>query len=65
MAGSNFEIERPDGPERGLQITCPEHGEREEFQPGKTGGTFYCSGCGVEIEVQVRAPDWRDWGERC
>lgn len=63
---TTYEIERPDGPERGIRVRCPEHGEETEFHPGQRGGAFYCSGCGIEVEARLHdAHDWRDWGERC
>jgi len=65
MDGTRFEIERPEGDERGVLVRCPEHGESVEFQPGERGGAFYCSGCALEVEVRVHPPDWRDLGERC
>lgn len=61
-----YEIKQPDGLERGIRVRCPEHGEEEEFQPGYQRVAFYCSGCGIEIEVGLYdTHDWRDWGERC
>lgn len=63
---TKYEIERFDGPERGIRVSCPEHGEHEEFPPGRRRVVFYCSGCGYELEVAVHdTHDWRDWGERC
>jgi len=63
---SAYEIERPDGPERGIRVRCPDHGEETEFEPGRRRGTFYCSICGLELEVALHDPyDWRDPGERC
>lgn len=61
-----FEVHRPDGPERGIRVVCPEHDEETEYRPGERSGTFYCSGCGIELEVGLFDPhDWRDFGERC
>lgn len=61
-----YEVERPAGPERGILVRCPDHGEETEFMPGRNRGAFYCSGCGIELEVGLQDPDdWRDWGERC
>lgn len=62
---STYEIERPDGPERGVRVACPEHGEAEEFHPAERRVAFYCPGCGVELEVELHRDDWRDLGERC
>jgi uncharacterized protein (DUF983 family) len=61
-----FEIQRPDGPERGILVRCSEHGEQEEYRPGYQRVAFYCPGCGIELDVRLHdADDWRDWGERC
>jgi uncharacterized protein (DUF983 family) len=61
-----FEVERPDGPERGVRIACPEHGERREFPPGRSRVTFYCPDCEFEVEVALHdALDGRPWSERC
>jgi uncharacterized protein (DUF983 family) len=66
MEGTTYEIERPTGPERGIRVRCPEHGEFEEFQPGRRRVAFFCSGCGFEIEVALHdTHEWRDLGERC
>lgn len=63
---TTYEIERPDDLERGVRVSCPEHGESTEFQPGYQRVAFYCSGCGLEIEVGLHdETDWRDLGERC
>lgn len=63
---TTYEIKRPDGPERGIRVACPDHGEAKEFQPGYRRVAFYCPECGIEIEVQLHdTHDWRDWGERC
>lgn len=63
---SPYQVERPDGPERGIQIACTEHDEREEFHPGHRRVVFYCPDCGVEVEVSLHDTfDWRDLGERC
>lgn len=63
-----YEIEVPEerDPERGVVGRCPVHDEREEFDPGRAGGAFCCSGCGYELEVSLHdTVDWRDWGEWC
>jgi hypothetical protein len=31
----SYVIERPDGPERGVRVRCPDHDESQEFQPGR------------------------------
>lgn len=60
-----YEVERPEGRERGIRVACPEHGESEEFQPGYARVAFFCSGCGVELTVELDEEDWRAWDERC
>ena len=66
MGGLSYEIERPDGPERGIRVVCVEHGEDAEFRPEQRRGAFYCPDCGIEIEVALHdLLDWRDLGERC
>lgn len=61
-----YEVERPDGPERGLRVACPEHGEEEHFPAGRSRVAFYCEGCGFEVEVAVHDTlDWRPLTERC
>lgn len=63
---AQYEIERPAGPERGIRVACPEHGESREFESGRGRVAFFCEGCGLELEVAVHDPfDWRDLGERC
>ena len=62
----NYTVETPDGPERGLRVTCESHGRSEEFDPGYRSGVFYCPDCGYEIEVTLRdTHEWRDLGESC
>ena len=62
----NYTVETPDGPERGLRVTCESHGRSEEFDPGYRSGAFYCPDCGYEIEVTLRdTHEWRDLGESC
>ncbi|MDG5778383.1 hypothetical protein VB773_04015 [Haloarculaceae archaeon H-GB2-1] len=63
---SNYEVSVPTGDERGITVQCVEHGESTEFQPGYRRVRFHCDGCGVEVELDVRAADdWRDLGEMC
>jgi hypothetical protein len=63
---TTYEVELPDGPERGLRIVCPDHDAATELQPGERGGTLYCPDCGYELEVRLHDTfDWRDWGEHC
>ena len=63
---TRYTIETPDGPERGVRVTCEDHGESAEFPAGHRKGTFYCERCGAEVTVDVRdAHDWRDTGEMC
>lgn len=66
MALTTFTVEVPDEEERGVRIGCQAHEEWEEFPPGRHRGTFYCGGCGFELEVALHdLLDWRDLGERC
>lgn len=61
-----YTVEVPDGRERGIRVTCEDHGESEAFQPGYRKGTFYCELCGYELEIGLHDPhDWRDVGEMC
>lgn len=61
-----YEIERPRGEERGIRVRCTDHDESAEFQPGYRRVSFYCSGCGVELTVELDdADEWRDLGEKC
>lgn len=61
-----YTIDVQDGPVHGIQVTCTEHGEREEFPAHYRTIVFSCSECGVEMEVNVRdTDDWRAWDERC
>ena len=63
---SQYLIEAPEGPERGVRVTCREHDESVEFPPGHRKGAFYCELCGYELEVDLRdAHEWRDMGEMC
>lgn len=65
MAGTSFVVEEVEGPERGLRVTCTEHDESAVFDPGQRRVTFYCPGCGYELEAALHAEDWRDLGEMC
>jgi hypothetical protein len=61
-----YEIEVPGERERGVVVRCPAHDKREELQPGRSGGAFYCPECGYEVDFTVHDTfDWRDWGEMC
>lgn len=61
-----YEVEVPEGPERGIRVACPQHGETEEFQPGYRTVAFHCPGCGFELEVSLHdLTDPRAWDERC
>jgi uncharacterized protein (DUF983 family) len=63
---TTYTVERPDEGERGIRVVCPEHGEAEEFEPGRRQVAFYCSACGFELEVTLHdTHEWRDFGERC
>ncbi|ELY76644.1 hypothetical protein [Natrinema pallidum] len=62
----NYTVDVPERGERGIRIECNDHGEWEEFQPGYRTVAFYCEGCGLELEVDLRdCYDWRDLGELC
>lgn len=61
-----YEIERPDGPERGILVTCTAHGESQEFQPAERRVAFHCPDCAMEVEVSLHDMlEWRDLQERC
>lgn len=61
-----YEIERPDGPERGIRVACTDHGTAEEFHPAERQVAFHCPDCAMEVEVTLHdLLDWRDLGERC
>ena len=63
---SQYTVELPDGPERGIRVSCDEHGESEEFQPGYRKVAYYCEMCGYEMEIDLHdTHDWRDMGEMC
>lgn len=63
---STYEVDPPAGPERGIRVSCAEHGAAEEYDPGQRRVAFFCPDCGVEVEVALHDPfDWRDLGERC
>lgn len=64
--GHSYQVEIPEGPERGIRVSCPDHGESEEYPPGRRHVAFFCPGCGFELEVSVHdTHDWRAWDERC
>lgn len=66
QSGHSYEVEVLEGTERGIRVSCPDHEEAEEYQPGRRRVAFYCSGCGFELEVSLHDPhDWRAWDERC
>lgn len=61
-----YDVEIPEGPERGIRVTCEEHGESEEFQPGRRKVAFHCEQCGYELELSLHdLLDWRDLQEMC
>lgn len=63
---SQYSLEVPDGQERGIRVTCDEHGESQEFQPGYRTVAFECGMCGYEIELTVHdLQDWRELSEMC
>lgn len=65
MDDATYVVERLPGPERGIRVSCTAHDESEEFPPGRARVSFYCPGCGLEVEAALHADDWRDLGERC
>ena len=63
---TTYEVQRPDGDERGIRVACPEHDHAEEFPPGRARVTFYCPDCAFEVEVALHDDlDRRPWGEMC
>jgi len=63
---TSYRIKNPEKEELGVRVTCEEHGESEEFEPGRRKVAFYCRMCGYELEITLRdTTDWRDLGERC
>lgn len=65
-AASTYTVEVPSGSERGIRVTCDEHGESDEFQPGYRKVAFHCEACGYEIEIGLSdLHDWRDMREMC
>lgn len=62
---TSYRIEVPEEKERGIGVECVEHGDSAEFQPGYRTVSFYCGGCGRELEVTLHDEDWRDLGEMC
>jgi len=63
---ATYEIEVPEGTERGIEIRCPDHGESTYVQPGLRSATFACHDCGIELTVTAEdLDDWRDLGEFC
>lgn len=62
---SSYTIEIPEEEELGVRVTCDEHGDSAEFQPGYRTVSFYCEGCARELEVTLHTEDWRDLGEMC
>ncbi|MFC7142007.1 hypothetical protein ACFQMA_19495 [Halosimplex aquaticum] len=62
---TSYSVELLDGEERGIRVSCDEHGESTEFPPDRRSGTFYCEGCGRELDVGVHTEEWRDLGEMC
>lgn len=63
---SQYTVEIPEQQERGIRVTCDEHGESEEFHPGHRKVAFCCDLCGYEVEVNLHdLREWRDLGEMC
>lgn len=64
MTRATFTVEVPNEEERGVRVRCQAHQASEEFRTGHRKGTFYCEGCGFEIEIDLHDDhEWRDWGE--
>lgn len=62
----SYTVDVPETDERGIRITCEEHGESEEFQPGYISVAFHCPKCGYEMEITRHdLHEWRDFGELC
>jgi hypothetical protein len=62
----SYTVDVPQEDERGIRVTCEEHDESEEFQPGYSTVTFHCEHCGYEIEITAHdLHEWRDFGEMC
>lgn len=63
---TEYTVEIPEGPERGIRVACTEHGETAEFQPGYTTVDFCCEACGNEVGIELRdLLEWRDLRELC
>lgn len=63
---TTYTIDVPEGPERGIRVTCAEHDEAEEFHAGYTTVTFCCEQCGYEVGIDLHdLLEWRDLGEMC
>lgn len=62
---TSYTVEVPEGEELGVRVECDEHGEWAEFQPGYRAVSFYCEGCGRELEVGLHRENWKDLGEMC
>jgi uncharacterized protein (DUF983 family) len=63
---TTYEVTVHGGEERGIEVRCPVHDERETFQPGYRRVAFACEGCGRELELTLHdLAEWRDLGERC
>lgn len=61
-----YEIEAPDGPERGVRVRCTDHDTQTEFDPAERRVAFHCPACAMEIEVALHdLLEWRDLGEWC
>jgi len=62
----SYTVEVPQQGERGIRVSCEDHGESEEFQPGYSSVAFHCSKCGYEIEITAHdLHEWREFAELC
>lgn len=66
MPSYTVEVPEAETEERGVRVSCDEHGECREFAPGYRTVAYHCERCGYEVEISVHdLLEWRDLGERC
>lgn len=62
----SYSVTVHDGRERGIEVTCDDHGESEAFAPGYRKVTFHCEQSGYELGVELHdLHEWRDLAELC